>query len=78
MTETAEDEIASKTKFSVDVPKSQVPVHDTKKEHDRELEESIGGEGLSYWLMKAEPESRITEVRYPNASILPLQMTMLI
>lgn len=77
-TETAEDENAAKTKISVDVPKSQAAVHDAKEEHERELEESIGGDGPSYWLMKAEPESRMTEVRCPTASVIPLQKMMLI
>ncbi len=62
LTETGEDETPTKTKFSVDVPETQASVHDAKKEHERELEESIGGDGPAYWLMKAEPESRITEV----------------
>jgi len=76
-TESAEDETAAKTKITVDVSKSKAPVHDTKAEHDRGLEENIDGDGPSFWLMKAEPESRVTEVRCHAPWKSPSEMAML-
>lgn len=56
-TTTDEEETLKTTKVSVDVPQSKDGVSDSKAEHDRELQKH--GDGPAYWLMKAEPDSRI-------------------